>query len=79
MPRSTRHTGADTTLTSCSIGRRRPAIAADDSALVFIFDTAPSNEICTLLMPLSVSWPANDPSRSARCNERLADAAPPPP
>ena len=65
MPRSLATIGADTTLTSCSIGRRKPAIAADVSALVFICATAPSYEICTLLMPASVSWPANEPSFSA--------------
>jgi hypothetical protein len=42
MPRSLATIGADTTFTSCSIGRSRPAIAAEVSALVFICATAPS-------------------------------------
>jgi hypothetical protein len=41
MPRSLAMIGAETTFTSCSIGRSRPAIAADVSALVFIPATMP--------------------------------------
>ena len=36
MPRSLATIGAETTLTSCSIGRSSPAIAAEVSALVFM-------------------------------------------
>ena len=36
MPRSLAMIGAETMFTSCSIGRSRPAIAAEVSALVFI-------------------------------------------
>src|SRR6187431_1130122 len=38
MPRSFATIGADTTLTSCNMGRRKPAIAAEVSALVADLD-----------------------------------------
>ena len=42
MPRSRADDGADTMLTSRSIGRSRPASAAEVSGLVFICATSPS-------------------------------------
>ena len=64
--------GAETTLTSWSIGRSRPASAAEVSALVFICATTPSKVSRTCLMPVSVSCPANEPSFSASAMNGLS-------
>ena len=43
--------------------------------MVFICATAPSKAICTLLMPVSVNWPAKEPSFSASATKGLSFGA----
>ncbi len=65
MSRSRAMTGALTMLTASSIGRSRAASAAWVSGRVFCSATAPSYSMVTSSSPVSVSWPANEPSCSA--------------